>query len=181
MANPSNIFQLKITLNGIKPKIWRTILVKSSVSLNQLHEIIQIAMGWENSHMYTFNIDGIEYADKQFELDNSKSDTAKLNKLIQKKSKFTYTYDFGDDWEHLILVEEVLPFDKTIQTPFCIKAVSACPPEDCGGAWGYADRVKIMAGKDGERKNDAIDFLGEDFDPTYVDIDAINQELAKMK
>ncbi|MCU0569348.1 MAG: plasmid pRiA4b ORF-3 family protein, partial [Oculatellaceae cyanobacterium Prado106] len=115
----SQIYQLKITLKGIRPPVWRRVQVKSTISLGQLHEIIQFAMGWTNSHMHSFDVGGEEYGQPEPSFDFQVRDEAKakLNQLVDEKAKFSYTYDFGDSWDHEILVEKVLPADPEADYP----------------------------------------------------------------
>jgi hypothetical protein len=132
----ASIYQLKITLRESKPPIWRRIQVKSNTTLAKLHDIFQIVMGWTDSHLHQFIIRGAEYgvphSDYDMEMEDEKH--FKLGKLIfAEKERFVYQYDFGDSWEHEILVEKILPIEKDLHYPICLKGNRACPPEDCGG------------------------------------------------
>src|SRR3954471_13596926 len=138
------IYQLKVTLKGSKPPIWRRIQVRSDISLADLHQILQVAMGWEDYHLHQFIVGGQYYGvpDKDFDMDVLSERTAKLNRIAPgEKSRFTYEYDFGDDGLHDVLVEKVLPPEPDAQYPRCITGKRARPPEDCGGIWGYGDFV----------------------------------------
>jgi hypothetical protein len=141
------IYQLKITLRDIKPSIWRRVQVESSTTLSQLHLIIQAAMGWYNYHLHSFSIEGVNYGipEPNYGLDIRDENKVKLGSVVKcEKSKFFYIYDFGDSWEHYILVEKILPKDLKVSSPLCIKAKRACPPEDCGGAWGYIEFLEAI-------------------------------------
>lgn len=175
------VYQLKITLRDIKPPIWRRVQVKSSVTLSQLHLIIQGAMGWWDCHLHQFSIQGIDYGepDPDYSLDMEDEKKVKLNQVIkQEKSKFFYIYDFGDGWEHEILVEKVLPIEAKVSYPVCIKAKRACPPEDCGGAWGYADFLEAIHNPTHPDHESFLEWIEGDFDSEACDLHEINQRLA---
>jgi hypothetical protein len=147
MPSKTTIYQLKVTIRDIRPPIWRRVQVESSTTLSKLHLIIQAAMGWYNCHLHSFSVDGIEYGkpEPNYGLELRDESKAKLANLIkQEKAKFFYTYDFGDSWSHSILVEKILPKEPKVSYPTCIKAKRACPPEDCGGAWGYMEFLEAI-------------------------------------
>ena len=136
-----HIYQVKVTLTGSSPPIWRRLLVPGQIPLAQLHDVLQIAMGWTDSQMHQFEKNGrllrLPLHDWDFEpvLDER---STRLNKLLRReKDWLRYEYDFGDGWEHRVTLEKVLPYDPGVATPICIKAKGACPPEDIGGLWGY--------------------------------------------
>jgi hypothetical protein len=184
MTNSKTIYQLKITLRDIKPPIWRRVQVESSTKLSQLHLIIQAAMGWYNCHLHSFSIDGIEYGkpEPNYGLELRDENKAKLANLIkQEKAKFFYTYDFGDSWEHLILVEKILPKESKVSYPLCIKAKRACPPEDCGGAWGYIEFLEAIQDPQHPEYENFQEWIGENFDSEFYDLQEINQRLADFE
>jgi len=176
------VYQLKITLVESKPKIWRKILVNPDVLLVDLHRIIQTTMGWTNSHLHQFNDGNYDYAPKEFELEYSKnSRTVKLNKLMKKeKDVLLYEYDFGDGWEHEIILEKIIEEDEKNQIPRCIDGKQNCPPEDCGGIWGYEDLLKVIKDKKHDEYEKMMEWLGEEFDPDYFNINEVNK-LLKQK
>ncbi|MEA2053678.1 MAG: plasmid pRiA4b ORF-3 family protein [Candidatus Thermoplasmatota archaeon] len=187
------ILQLKIGLNGIKPAIWRRFLVEDSISFHELHGIIQIVMGWENYHLYEFEVDDtrIEASSKGFFVDavwiafrpkakkTKPATKTRLNDFIKtEKQRFYYLYDFGDKWEHAIRVEKILEKDDSQKYPVCIAGKRACPPEDCGGVWGYQELMEIRKDKNHpEYEERIVEWLGEDFDPEHFDVDEINRLL----
>jgi len=175
------IYQIQVVLNGSKPKIWRRILIDSDIMLVDLHRIIQTTMGWTNSHLHAFSDDFQEYSPKEFEVENAKdSRTARLNKILkEEKSKISYEYDFGDGWEHDVILEKILTPDNQLQLPKCIAGKRNCPPEDCGGIWGYSDMLKILKQPGHEEYESYIEWLGDVFDPEYFDKDEINEMLKK--
>lgn len=182
MPTPKSIYQLKVTLNDSKPPIWRRILVPDSISLHQLHTILQIVMGWTNSHLHQFIIDDVYYGEPEEEdgysedLKNEKH--YRLNQFVTRKGfKFIYEYDFGDSWEHTVHVEAILPVEKGKQYPVCLKGKRACPPEDIGGVWGYADFLKAIADPKNPEREGLLEWYGEDFDPEFLDMDDVNKGL----
>src|ERR1700737_687005 len=136
-AEPT-IFQLKITLIGVsKPPIWRRVLVPADIRLDRLHHAIQVAMGWQDYHMHVFSTEIAEYGLKDDELKHRDEREATLAQLLSEPGDgIRYTYDFGDDWEHEIVLEKSLAAEPGALYPTCIAGKSACPPEDCGGAGG---------------------------------------------
>jgi hypothetical protein len=180
---PHTIYQLKITLEHSKPPIWRRILVPSEVSLGKFHFIIQIAMGWTNSHLHQFIRRGKMYGDAEFNDDfgppMADENRHQLAQLLEKeKDSLTYEYDFGDGWQHKIILEKILPADETLAVPSCIKGKRACPPEDCGGIWGYADLLEIIKDPSHPEHEAMLEWLEEDFDPEHFSIEETNQALA---
>jgi hypothetical protein len=174
----SKAMQVKITLKDIKPPIWRRVLIKDSIILDDLHDIIQFSMGWENCHMYDFEFNGTRFMPAEYVDHGARSSNLKLSSLkLREKDKINYTYDFGDSWEHQIVIEKVSPIDKTQLYPFCIKAMRACPPEDSGGIPGYEYKIEAITNKSHPDRDDIIDWMGEDFDPEDVSLAEINRDL----
>ncbi len=176
------VYQLKINLKGMSPTIWRRILVQPDTSLIDFHRIIQCTMGWTNSHLHLFKNGGEEYSPKEFEVEDSKdSRVVKLNKLLKReKDRILYEYDFGDGWEHIILLEKIIEVDDKEQVPKCLKGKRNCPPEDCGGIWGYHDFLQIISDPQHEEYEETMEWCGEEFDPEYFNIESIN-ELLRQK
>jgi hypothetical protein len=177
------VLQLKILLEGITPKIWRRFLIKDNISFHDLHNVIQVVMGWGNYHLYSFYIDkeeiGMPDSDFRNELLNAKK--IKLKDKLHLKQKFGYVYDFGDNWEHTLVVEKILDAKDVAECPTCLKGERACPPEDCGSYPGYYELMKIKKNKKHpEYKERIVEWLGEDFDFEDFDIDKINKELLKL-
>jgi Plasmid pRiA4b ORF-3-like protein len=182
----NEVYQLKITLKDIRPQIWRRVLVPGDFTLGQLHTVIQITMnGWLNCHLHEFEIDGQHYSvppdpGEDWGVTIVNEAKVKLEDVLQEKSKFLYSYDFGDDWRHEIVVEKVLPIAPKVTYPFCIKGKRACPPEDCGGPWGYAELLEILADPSHEEYEDRLEWIGKTFDPEAFDVGEINQVLATI-
>lgn len=179
------ILQLKIHLRGSKPPIWRRILVKDSTKLGNLHEIIQIAMGWTDTHLHSFSYQGQEYGipDPEFDFgyEVKNENRYKISSLLKyPKDKITYTYDFGDNWEHIITLEEILDECKESFLPVCTTGKKASPPENCGGIHGYYDMLDDLKDGDNEDYEEIREWLGEDFNPDFFDINEINEALKAM-
>ena len=177
------IYQLKISLKHSKPSIYRRILIPDSITLLTLHDIIQTVMGWDDSHLHHFLINKEYYAPKEAEIEET-NDSSKimLKKFkFKEKQKFIYEYDFGDSWEHEISIEKILPYDPTKKYPVCIKGAMACPQEDCGGIWGYAELLEQISDPENEEYEEMLEWVGDDFNPKEFDIDTVNKILAKIR
>jgi hypothetical protein len=182
----NKIYQIQIALRNFKPKIWRRILIPSDFFLSDFHKVIQTTMGWTNSHLNQFIKNRTFYSvkhpddDMWSDMDNvdyKKKKTRILDLLRTEKDKIIYEYDFGDGWEHDIILEKILPVDSNIKYPICVTGKMNCPPEDCGGVWGYADMLEILKQPDHEEYKSFIEWLGDEFDPEYFDKDEINELL----
>jgi Plasmid pRiA4b ORF-3-like protein len=177
------VYQIKVTLKGSKPPIWRRIQVTSETTLVQLHRILQRVMGWEGSHLYQFVIGGIPYGEPALlgELDAEDARTATLEALgPREKSKFLYEYDFGDSWDHELLVEKRLPLEAGKRYPVCLTGKRACPPEDCGGIWGYASVLEAIRDPEHPEHEEMLEWIGGEFDPEAFDLDEVNRELQHL-
>ncbi len=179
-----SIYQLKVTLKGIRPPIWRRIQVPGDINLGKLHRILQVVMGWSDSHLHLFTSGGMEFGvpDREFGMETRNERTARLSQVVRgEKSKIVYEYDFGDSWEHVVLVEKILPPDPSVRYPTCLKGKRACPPEDCGGVWGYADLLEALADPKHEQHQEMRRWIGGDFDPEAFDLDAVNRQLQQLR
>jgi len=180
------IYQVKISLRGSKPNIWRRLLIPSDLLLADLHKTIQTSMGWMNSHLHQF-IKGrtyyrarVEEDDFWDELDNVDYKKIKISGLFKnEKDKIIYEYDFGDGWQHDILLEKILVDDGKIKFPVCLKGKMNCPPEDCGGIWGFKNMLQILQEPKHEEYDSYLEWLGGDYDPEEFDIEFVNELLAE--
>ncbi len=178
------VHQLRVTLVGIAPPIWRQFQVESDTTLYRLHQILQIVMGWENYHLYQFTAGGTEYGepDPDFGMPVRSSRTVRLSQIApSRRNKFLYVYDFGDNWEHEILVERIGSPEVGGRYPVCLAGERACPPEDCGGVWGYTDLLEIIRSPDDERYEEMMEWLGGSFDPERFDLEAVNRDLRRIR
>ena len=174
------VFQLKVTLQEVEPAIWRRFQVRRQTRLDRLHLFIQGCMGWTNSHLHEFKIKGQRYRhiEQMYEdIDDSDMHDEKeyrLKKLVNEGDIFEYLYDFGDCWEHEILVDKLTEPEEGIIYPICLAGERACPPEDCGGPWGYADLLRMLGDPGHEEYEEYREWAGEDFDPERFDVDKVN-------
>jgi hypothetical protein len=181
------IYQLKVTLRETKPPIWRRIQVSGDITLSKLHQILQVVMGWTDSHLYQFVVGDRftrEYygePDPNLGGDVKSARRMKLNRVASaEKDRFIYEYDFGDSWEHQIVVEKILPAAIGVRYPICLGGKRACPPEDCGGIWGYAELLEAIQAPDEPGHADRMEWLGDDFDPERFDLDEVNLLLHQL-
>ncbi|HAJ78218.1 MAG TPA: hypothetical protein DCO75_00475 [Fibrobacteres bacterium] len=178
------LIEMKISIDGIEPEIWREFIVDSSISLDDFHGIIQVVMGWENCHLYGFYINGVEYIPAGDDCEQDAEDTkgVKLNKLkLEKNTKIRYTYDFGDSWEHTIKIVKIYKPEEELLTPVCIDGARNCPPEDCGSVPGYEDILKAIKKPTSKAAKELIEWLGYEYNPEEFDIDKINKTLQPKK
>ena len=181
MATKTQIYQIKVTLKGSKPPIWRRLLVSSAMSLAELHYVLQTAMGWEGGHLHQFFAHDQYFGvpEPEFDMDVLDESRYTLEQMLpQEKASMIYEYDFGDGWEHKIVAEKILPPDPKIALPTCVKGKRACPPEDVGGVWGYADFLEAIKDPKHPEHEDFLEWIGDDFDPEYFDVDEVNEVLA---
>jgi len=169
------VCQLKVTLRGIRPPIWRRLLVPADTTLPRLHRALQIAMGWQDSHMHEFRVDGRRTAGPG---SAEKGRSARIGDVLTGiGSSVTYTYDLGDGWEHSIVLEKRFCGADDAEYPVCLDGQQACPPEDCGGVPGYYDLLEVLQNPDDERYEEMREWVGEGFDPRSFSVDGVNRQL----
>lgn len=175
------VYQLKITLEDVRPPIWRRVLVPADTTLVGLHRVIQAAMGWEDYHLWRFEVGGVEYAEPSRE-DRGRGTRnackARLNQLTGPGGVLLYEYDFGDGWEHRVQVEEVLPAEPGREYPAYVAGERAGPPEDSGGPLGYERLLEVLTDASAPEHDDMLEWVGEDFEPEMVDVEEIRFRLA---
>lgn len=186
----SKCLTLQISLQDIEPKVWRMVEVPSSLTLPELHDVIQTVMGWEDYHFHQFSKGRTRYmsseqAEEQLPYSSTScidyTDVTIGELLMRKRSKICYEYDFGDGWNHDIVLEEQRPYRKDEQPRiYLLDGANACPPEDCGGCWGFMELKEAMKHKRSKAYKEFIDWLGEPFDPTAFDKEEINELLEGM-
>lgn len=178
------VVQIKVKLRGVsKPPVWRRLQLRADTRVDRLHEAIEAASGWQGHHMHVFSRGPDEFGVPDPEFGFIDERAVSLGQLIGAVGdRLGYTYDFGDDWEHEIVVEDLLDADPDARYPILLAAKGACPPEDCGGPWGYAELKEILADPTHEQHQEMLDWLGLDdasgFDPSAVAADDLEDELA---
>ena len=184
------ICQFEIVLLDSKPLIRRRLQVPGDADLGWLHAVIQVAMGWTNSHLHQFKTGGACYSDprhhfSEFEGDPEILDERKftLQQLARgAQDTLAYEYDFGDSWQHVITIEKILPPNSaTSRTAICLEGARACPPEDCGGVWGYAELLKALGNRKHPEHKTMKEWLGRPFDAEAFDVAKTNTWLRKLK
>ena len=168
------IYQLKVTLRYTKPPIWRRLEVRGDIKLGRLHRILQVAMGWADCHLHQFIVRGRYFGPPNLELGLENENRIRLDQVLQKpKDKMIYEYDFGDSWEHNVVLEKVLPFTQGERRyPVVTGGKRACPPEDCGGVGGFYTMLEVLQDPDHPEHEEYSEWLGEydqdDFDVAYI-------------
>ena len=178
-AATTEAFQLKVTLLGFRPPIWRRVLVPAAFDLAHLHRVIQEVFGWEDYHLHAFRIHGNDFGEPDPEgWSDYQSEGITLAKLhLQPKAKFRYEYDFGDSWIHEITVEKVVAPETPLITPLCLAGKRACPPEDSGGPWGFQDMLYAARNPDHPDHEEFKEYLDPDWDPEAFYLEAVNARL----
>ena len=206
-------YQIRITLKGAKPPIWRRVALPANVTLGELHVVIQIVMGWTDDHLHQFMLKSkgrkqswdvlagmaqegrwdemftrtqetrvfgpsLDPMGGELDMDGEDEDAVTLGEVCPKvKSKLIYEYDFGDGWQHVIEVQKII--EPGVEQPVCLAGKKACPPEDCGGLWGYYGLLEAVADPKHEQHEDMLEWLGGEFDPDAFDLEEVNTILAE--
>ncbi|MGH9654149.1 MAG: plasmid pRiA4b ORF-3 family protein [Bryobacteraceae bacterium] len=186
-APPLEIYQIKVTLLGTKPPIWRRVLVPKTITLEQLHDVLQLAMGWYDCHLHEFRAGHDRFGapdpdDEPMGMPAAKDERkVPVSRVLARAgAKMSYTYDFGDTWEHAILLEKRLPADASVHYPVCIGGKRACPPEDCGGIYGFYNLLEILGDPEHEEHEEMLEWAGE-FDPEAFSVDEVNQKFGPRR
>ncbi|HVC59853.1 MAG TPA: plasmid pRiA4b ORF-3 family protein [Acetobacteraceae bacterium] len=178
-ATTGYIAKLKVTLIGLRPPVWRRLLVPANMTLRDLHDAIQTSMGWDDGHLHEFDIAG-----ERFGNPGTTDEVANEARLTlagvrdRGVARFKYTYDFGDDWEHLVVIEGTVARVEGQHYPACIAGKRACPPEDCGGVHGYANLLEVTADPTHPDHKEMSEWLAEDFDPEEFSVADTDARLA---
>ena len=181
--NKAPIYRIKVTLRHIAPPIWRRIEVPGDIKLGKLHDVIQIAMGWTDSHMHGFRAGHVNYGapNPDFPDDTQNECNVRLDQIADEEDTIIYDYDFGDSWEHDLKIEKTLPPEPGTHYPRCLKSSRACPPEDCGGPPGYERLLEALRDPKHDEHEEMREWIGGDFDPEAFDLDEVNQVLKRMR
>ncbi len=182
--------ELEISLRYIKPRIWRRFVVPEAIKLHRLHAVIQTVMGWTDTHLHSFRVGDREYVHRDAEdteWDHTLADITihderehTLRDLVRARGdKFTYTYDFGDSWDHDLKVKSITLSPKPMVSAVCVAGARACPPENCGGPYGYLELCEALPDPRHPQHEHWKDWI-EDYDPQAFDLDEINQALSRV-
>jgi len=174
------VYQLNISLLGVIPEVWRQVRIADSDTLASLHETLQVVMGWTNVHMHMFIRDKEKYGvpDDQFPDDTRDERQTRLRQVLKKPGdSLLYIYDFGDAWEHRVVLEEILPYDLSQPLPACCHGERACPPEDVGGPPGYDEFLEATADPSHPEHDYMVRWIGGEFHPDLFDINLTNELL----
>jgi hypothetical protein len=178
-------YQLRIELLGVKPKIWRRLLVPATMKLHQLHVALLWTMGWAGGHLHEFVIGHDHYGEPDPYYDTpprvQPENRITLAAAVGARKSFVYLYDFGDGWEHRVTVETILPAELGVTLPVCLAGANACPPEDVGGPPGYTEFLEAIRDPAHPEHAEMLDWCGGEFDPTAFRLDAINAALHQFK
>jgi len=175
---PVQIYQLKVALRQVRPPVWRRFQVRSDMTLEQLHWVLQLVIGWTDSHLHQFHVaraaSGRARSAQIVESEDERR-VVLAGALHKPKDRLIYEYDFGDGWEHDVELEEVLAVPPEAKFPWVLSGKRACPPEDVGGPWGYANFLEALADPKHPDHEDLSEWCGEPFDPEAFDVNAINR------
>lgn len=176
------IYQIKVTLRGTRPPIWRRLHAWSDVTLLQLHRILQVAMGWTDTHLHQYRQGSTYYGtrDPEFGVERvSERSTCLDDVLARPRDRMVYEYDFGDGWQHDVVLEKVVPVSPGLRYPLVLAGRGACPPEDVGGVGGFYHFLEALENSQHPDHADRVEWWGETFNAESLDLDDINQTLAR--
>ena len=184
-TDQGRVYQLKMTLADIRPPIWRRVLIAADTKLPRLHRLFQVVMGWENYHLHAFVVGEVTYGEPDPDFDEPGILSERRVRLMtiagEEKTSFIYAYDLGDGWRHEVEVETILPAEPRALYPLCTAGKRACPPEDCGGPWGYASFLEALADPAHEEHEPFRQWIGGVFDAEGFDLNAVNRALRKVR
>jgi hypothetical protein len=176
------VYQLKVTLKGIRPPIWRRLHVPGPITLAALHDVLQAAFGWTGTHLHQFIV-GERYYGQPDDFDEVVFDEGGVtlaSTLGTRIKRFAYVYDFGDDWEHEIVVEKVIAGNAGSERPLCLAGRRQRPPEDCGGPCGYQQFLEAIGDPAHEEHQAMLERVDGSFDPELFDLEVVNRALAAL-
>ncbi len=176
----ASTYQLKITLADVKPPVWRRLQVPAATTLDRLHAVVQIAMGWTDSHLHEFQVDEARYGVPDADWDDGEvtdEASATLVDLVGEGDRLDYTYDFGDNWRHRIVVERVAAKEPDVVLPRCVAGARACPPEDVGGPWAYQDFLQAYADPRHPDHEQMREWAGDELSPDAFDTEEVTWQL----
>jgi len=185
LHKPAALLQLRVELDSVRPPVWRVVLVPEAITLDRLHRVIQIAMGWEDRHLHEFVIGKVRYGTPDPVFDARGTVTAEkgvpLAKALGSGERCRYIYDFGDGWEHTLTVEMRGVASDSPSQARCLSGENACPPEDVGGLPGYEDFLRAIADPRHDQHDDMLDWCGGGFDVERFDLRSVNRKLKRLR
>ena len=184
-------YRIRVELDDVEPPIWRVLELASDLPLDRMHDLLQTAMGWTDSHLHEFASGDsptdrlAEHYRPQQSIDNDlqgiDESTVRLDEvLVEPGDRLFYGYDFGDDWAHTLLLEAVVPRDPGMPSAHCLAGARACPPEDCGGVWGYHNLLAALRDPSAPDRDELMEWIGPNFDPEFFDVKHVNDVLARV-
>ncbi len=178
VKHPVRAYDLKVTLQGVRPPVWRRIKVRSDITLEGLHRVLQVVMGWSDSHMHAFRPTSGQRRARRggSPVERSEEGKIRLGDLLKKpRDRMVYEYDFGDSWEHEVLLEKVVDHLPGARYPWVLGGARACPPDDVGGVSGYAHFLQAMRQPQHSEHEEMMEWHGGPFDPAAFDLQAMNR------
>lgn len=175
------VYTIKVTLRDVEPPVWRRVRIAGDASLQTLHATLQLAMGWQERHLHQFEIDGTSYgmSDEDAPREVIPEEAVAVDDVLAAGERAEYWYDFGDDWVHDLVVEQIDEAAAGEPVASCTDGARACPPEDSGGPQGYADKLRAMVDPQSDWDRELRDWMG-DFDPESFALDEINEGLREL-
>ena len=187
-VKPKVIYQLRVALDEIEPPIWRRLWVADTLTLAKLDRVIQTAMGWTNSHLHEFTINGLRYGMPDDEWASEGDETMLDDRrhtigglLGTEVLRFAYLYDFGDHWQHTVAVEQLMLPNEMNTRAMCLDGRNACPPEDVGGVGGYMEFLEAIRDPTHDEHVAMWVWGGGPFDSLGFDRNAANAALRKLR
>ena len=181
---PQHLYQVKVTLQKTDPPVWRRLLVRSDTTLLQLHRILQVMLGWKDYHLHEFRVGSVLFgeSDPDSGLRRISEKATVLADVLRKVGdRLEYAYDFGDGWEHEILLEEIAELDPEAMYPVVVAGARACPPEDVGGTQQYRSFLRAIADPNDPEHENYLDWCGGSYDPDKFDAKSINMILERRR
>ena len=182
-----SVYQLKVTLLGIQPPIWRRIQVPNTLLLCCLHDALQAVLGWTDSHLQQFVKDGKYWGDPEFyedfdDIEITDESRVRVGRVLKAEGDaLCYEYDFGDNWQHEVLLEKILPSPAVRPRPTCLGGERHCPPEDVGGVSGYEEFLEAILDPTHEEFESYLAWVGGSFQPEEFDVEAVDEVLSRMR
>ena len=179
-TRPPFVFELKVVLRDTQPPIWRQIHVSSTTTLAKLHRVLQVTMGWTDSHLHEFDYHGAKYGvpDPEYDAPVVNERSVRLDALLHLPNEvLTYLYDFGDSWEHSVILERISQPVPGRRYPLCVAGDLRCPPEDCGSTPGYYGLLEALADRRHEQHEELLTWVGGRFDPAEFSPELVTRQL----